>query len=321
MLNYLISILLFVSVIGCTEKITDVAEPLKKEVPKFTNWIYPQLIEKLDFKSVCFPLWFNKIWLEEHQVERIVLTKFLASALQTQPKLKQVFTFKNNALNSYTLDEFYDDRVVGQHQFKYPKPCDSNGFNAPIYKFNPSQGKNYKADHNSANSNSNGFSMLTKENYSQEILSYSMPENKTEGLHFYLLDSSDWNYYKIDKTFKPLARDRFIYGSPKFPLLAFSLNNLIKQPETIKYIYQENKVILSRIKKNRLTKEKRSFHYNDDGLFLGFTDSLFSNSSFITASIFEISYDSLQNPYQIIESKLLEESSKEKKNIWVFDEY
>lgn len=317
MFKYLAFIFL---IVGCKGETLNITRNIKKEIPQFTNWLRPQLIESFSFKTTSFPIWFNEVWLEDNQINTVVLKKHYVTNEHPYriPKLNHTFTFKKNFIERYTLEELYDDRIIGKHTFKYSNQPDSNGYSKPKYDFTPYRiGKNKKGYNYFETLNaSNGFSVLMKADYSEKMLTYSAPENKNLEMHTYLLDSSAWSYYAIDKFFEPSVKDLFTYGSPKYPQVTFSLKNLILQPQKTEYVYQQNKVVLTRNKKGKLTREKRDFHYNEVGLFLGYTDSLFSDALFVKANTLEIRYDSFMKPFQLEESYYFDKKQPTKKHIW-----
>lgn len=309
--NALTVILFFV--FSCSEKKVEEQLSTEKQIPYYTNWIQPQLIKSLNFKDVSFPLWFNKNWISTNNISKIALKKYVSRTITNEengsfndslPQLSYLFTFADAEPSKYVLGEFYDDRLVGESTFTYSRKCDSLGFNLPSFT-HTAHNQKFQAMLSSLFEfvdASQPFNLVKKEEYDSLYLRYSSGNFGANALT-YLLDSADWNYYEIDKVFEPKKGDVFIYGTPSYPTRSFSLHNLVEEPNTTSHFYTKNKVVSTSVFRRTKETRKRSYAYGADGLFTGYTDSTFIDSSLLFVNRMLLEYDSNRMPTRIIEQQ------------------
>jgi len=298
---------------GCSEEKVEQKVPVNKDIPYSTNWLFPQLIGSMNFRTVSFPVWFNKDWILKNGISQITLKKYVHQTDRKKefdvlndsiPKQSYAFNFKDGTVTKFVLSDYYDDRLIGESAFDYPNNIDNYGYNLPTFthtSFNKTSKTVLSSIFETVDA-SQPYVLIKKNDYDSTYLRY-ISNNFGVSAETYLTDSAVWSYYTIDKVFEPKKEDLFVYGTPSKPVRSFSIHNLVELPKTSTYLYSDNGVVTKSIYKKTNETLTRAYQYSENGLFTGFTDSTFVDSNLIFVHQTDIQYNSNELPERIIEKQ------------------
>ncbi len=123
-----------------------------------------------------------------------------------------------------------------------------------------------------------------------------------ERMHF-IQKPRFWGVLSVDSIAKPHPYDWVILGTPARPVKRYKVRNKVKESQVTAYTYREKHYPSTITGEDYPFTRKRSFHYTQDGLFDGFTDSTFIDRTFVTRTTVSLQYNKRREPIAIIRRK------------------
>lgn len=294
---------------------------LKKSNPP--TLIYNHLLFSDFANEFSFPIWFNDSLIQLHKIEKItrnIYPKSLTSSdtydsLYQVPSEIVIYEFdKLGQVRKVSHIFYFDDRKISQFEYVYPYAANKIGFasvrldsmvvfkdNIPV-PLNTSRDLEIFALYNSVKSEK-GYSIFT--------------DRMTGDFLYCLLDKKLISPLEIDRQFKPNPRDIILIGSPKKPEKVYHVENKINETKVKKFTYKKGKI--DNIRSNSYPfHTMRNFSYDKNGYCIGYIDSTFSESNYLTRTITDFENNRISSPRKIFHKK---ENSEGKMSLINFEEF
>ncbi|MDG1147795.1 MAG: hypothetical protein P8N52_05765 [Crocinitomicaceae bacterium] len=227
--------------------------------------------------NMSFPLWFNDTVLKQQRIKKIILNAFPASqgvdVSENTPKQKKVYLFNDEGdLISAQFEQFYENTNVGSSLFNYSTPKDENGFSRV----------EEVTDSNLEEHTTGPYSIYEKIGYGSKVLRY---RDKFSGNQlFYMLDKKNWGALSVDSILNPTAEDQIVLGTPLMPHKSYQVENIVKETNGINFGYDNTGEFVQEISYDAYPfRTKRSINYDNNGICIGFVDSMFSSKGFMNS--------------------------------------
>jgi len=227
--------------------------------------------------NMSFPLWFNDTVLKQQKIKRIILSEFPSSqgvdVSSNTPKQKKVYLFNDEGdLISVHFEQFYDNTKVGSSRFNYSTPKDENGYS----KVEEGGGSN------SGERTTEPYSIYEKVEYGGKSLRYR--DAFFGSCLFYMLDKKNWGALSVDSVLNPMPEDQIVLGTPLTPYKSYQVDGLVKETNGTHFSYDSTGVFVQEIRYDAYPfRTKRSINYDNNGMCIGFVDSLFSSKGFMNS--------------------------------------
>lgn len=305
----LFCILLSSFLVSCSEEKKEVSTKDLNEPEAANQLLNPGFFNEENFKNVSFPIWFNSDLIAEKNIKELSLSyhsyqntlDVTVSELTIRPKKVRTFTFnKNGWVSKYTIQEFYDDKLISTAKFKYRSAPDSMGYSIPTVDISKQNTKNIPLAFLQSLDKLLVFNRLEKVADESKNLKFKETFYVTSHAVLYLTDTLYQNITYLNSEVKPKPEDIIVFGLPNKPQKSFKLENKVELDDIFEHNYFGNGIIESSEFYRDVFTVKRNFSYSSGGSYEGFIDSTFASSDLIQVDKCSISCDSLQIPYQII---------------------
>lgn len=266
---------------SCTREVKTSGE--ERDYPKaqqqLVNW---DKMNDFEWRNQSFPLWFNPQLIDSLNIESIQLD-FLSYNIQdtliefgdTLPYREKRFFFKENGDIKELLNTEYNAAIkISQTKFSYSSPLNDFGYSLPIISNTISFGEDRFRNQLNRIEDLQLFRRLSFQAGDDEYLHFIDENEENKMSHYFIIDSTKWSVTYLDQKFKPEGEEVFYFGSPLRYNAAFSLTNLVEKTMFIEQERYPNEVIQSQVFYKRDFKTIRHFKYNEEGVCVGFTDSL-----------------------------------------------
>jgi hypothetical protein len=255
-------------------------------------------------QHVSFPNWFNDSLIAQAKIRKITRLYFLPiedaeatdePALSRPREKREYWFYPNGNMRALHITNYYDEQEIGKVAFHYANKRDTYGYSTSTKtsQIDPMDDNLYFKSH-------------TKIKYTNKYLAY---QNDQSGDYlFYMLHKKYWGPLSIDSILKPTPKDNVILGFPMHPIKKYKVANKVNESEIKLYTYALNrktsvKTIQKIDKQDYPFQTKRSFTFTKAGIAKGYTDSTFSNSTFLTRTITEFIRNKKQFPEKVMHKK------------------
>lgn len=314
---------LTVFLFACSEEKKTIARAQKKDPEIQKQLINAGFFNEENLKNVSFPIWFNQDVTKSKKLKSLTFSYHVYKKNQTsssaelsmRPKKERSFEFdKEGWVKKYVVKDFYDDKLISTSTFQYKSKPDLNGYSLPTVRINRVNDKNIPLNFLNSLDELLVYDRLELIESDSSYLKFKETFYVTSHEVLYLMDTMDQNIITIDKKFEPTKNDIIVYGSPIKPSYSCNIENTVEVNEIFENEFYGNNVIQSSELYEDIFRTKRNYSYSSKGVYLGYTDSIFAQSDLIKVENNAFFNDSLEIPYQIINTIVQNNGYKQDKS-------
>lgn len=276
----------FIFLISCTEQeiseeVDIIEPPLKKQL---VDW---SVMNADGWKNMSFPTWFSKELIDSNAINSVFIgftnfnfTDSLVNITDTLPHRTVEINFdKEGSVEDITLVDFINGIQLAQHIFSYKSSTDSLGYSPSVVSSNVKYREKSMLSLLNTLQELQQYQRLIFKESNDDLISYVDKSSKKEVIHYFILDSANWNVSYIDQHFKSQGNNIFYYGSPANYQSSFTVKNLVEKSMKQTRSYFPSNAVKSQYFHNKDFITKRSYIYDDLGLLIGLNDSLVTSSN------------------------------------------
>lgn len=250
-------------------------------------------------KNLSFPLIFDRSVIKENGLKSITRKFFVLDSLD---KIRQIdlreerkYLCRGSSIQAIELSYFYDHRTVGRKKVVYDLHSKVLGFRK-AYIIRDSGMVSDKEFIES------GFHVHHFVEQTGKVLKFK-DLNSGHKL-FFLPKKEHWGALSVDSICHPRPADKIVLGMPWQPRKIYSVENKIKEKNTVEFTYHPFLGRIERMVSNdfpfTLT---RTFIYNKKGYCNSYIDSTFSSKEFLMRTVSTIHLNSKKLPVLIVHRK------------------
>lgn len=232
-------------------------------------------------QNISFPIWFNDSIIKAQGILKIkrslmdendsTSTEFLVD----MPKRNYEYLFgKSGELKQMLVSNFYDNKIISTIKVVFSKHSSFSGF------AHTSINDELDYDHKE-------FPFLQMKELSSKNECTVFKDLDSENRLFIVRNENLWKPLSIDTLCKPNASDILILGDYRNPTKKYKVKNIVEETDVRNYTSKNNR-LESMEWKDAPFEIKRSFEYAHSGQCIGFIDSTFSMSNFVSAMYYRI---------------------------------
>lgn len=231
-----------------------------------------------DEQNISFPLWFNDSIVQKHKIREVYQKSFGPNPEGEQVlQMERVFSFdEHGALKTVQRKRYYENFMVENVTFTLKGVKDLLGHRVVEITDSLHPKKTVEYERYEKNLYSKGYAAFRN--------------SETGDYLFYISDMNLRNTVAVDSLFQPTHRDIIVYGTPAHPVKKFSVENIVKEHNVVKYAYFEKSSNVKSVKKeNYPFYVSSSVTVDKKGNCTGYIDSTFSADKYLnrTVSTFE----------------------------------
>jgi hypothetical protein len=278
--RYIFGVIGWWTLLACTSSApSDETQPLAQGIYK--GLLSPFFFQEERLREPNFPFWFNDSLIRQHRIKSITITHYVVDVDAAESIQKRtVFGMDNDGLvNQIEYSNWYDGKIISSEKLSLEPVNLFYSRTSPI-PAGTSEIRTFK---------------LHTQNDSLLVLHADDGSDQ----RVFLLDAQIQNVHVIDQMFKTDVFTRWYYGSPLRYHEWFALENMVNQPVQHKFEWNDQDLLVAAEQKDRF-RTRKTYHYSDEMLWLGYQDSIFSlGGDFIRMEQAAIEYDQQELPQGI----------------------
>jgi hypothetical protein len=253
--------------------------------------------------NVSFPIWFNDTIIKKHRIKSI--KRYIYSGIDKENKegtLKELKTYNfddKGEILSVEINQYYENMLVAELSFNYLGIKDEYGFANVVPE---------KVENSNGQDDNNHYAIYEKNLYGNKFLVYVNSEDGT--YLFYMLNKKDWGGVTIDVDLNPTPNDIIVLGSPKTPTKKYQVRNTVNEFNIREATYNKKGVISKMEFEKYPFSFHRTFSYDKKGKNIGFVDSTYSGSQFLTKRVSTFKFENSDMPKEILHEHFAEDEVK-----------
>lgn len=260
---------------------------------------HPHLFFSKQRNVLSFPLWFNEKEICRKGISRITFLKFdkgdsipVGQEKNTIPNESFEYVFRaNGTVSALAHKTFLNGYSIGESNFRFQDFQAPNGHSEVQVQNSASEG--YNLNGITQNSTWQVFDFLDSGEFSSRYQKVSEDQRL-----FIVPNKKYWNPLDIDKKVKPRSQDKVILGTSMYPQKIYQVANMVEERNITQFFYRNG--FIHQVREDNFPfSRKTTFEYTNEGLCVGFIDSMFSAEMVVESkrTIFHYTPDSL--PYRI----------------------
>jgi hypothetical protein len=299
----LVLLFLILILFSCKDQIveTKIVAPQKTR-----SWLNP-IFYNNDFETEYnFPFWFDDSLIKSHSIRKITKRIFRGEEKDSNghamiPKEKIEYYFDPNGhVDELIRYNYIDDREVSRSSFVFYGNFTNDGYrkvkNQSNFTINKMKNDEFSVD--SKAENKNEASLYEFERKKKKFVIFTNKDSKEQ--LFIVPLNQYWGSLSIDSILKPDKKDWIVQGYIRKPNKRYKVENMVKENSIYNFYYWDNSVIKTRIKEFYPFVYKRDFLYLQNGKWIGYSDSTYSEDTYINHSTHELIFDQFERPHQFI---------------------
>ncbi len=228
---------------------------------------------------LSFPLWFNDSVIAANGIKEIKrqIYRQAENEINDLREIRKYYFDPNGIVNELIIEEYYDDRMVGNLTIRYSGKMDEWGYMQEKI-----------IEQNGVELAKSNFKIYEKEEYTDKYLVYR--DAYTSDYLFFLKEQKFWGVLSVDSILNPSPNDYVVYGPPQNPVKRFQINNKVNESNVTEYSYHEKYGFVTNVVTDSYPfVNKRSFVYDLEGDFSYFVDSTFSENVYLNKCMSKVS--------------------------------
>jgi hypothetical protein len=265
-----------------------------QHIPVKPTLLHPFFFQEELTGMLNFPFWFNDSILASKGIESLEHTVMAHvhsdddGEYPSFPKRTVRYTFnRKGQLIHIQMTDYSEGIIIAHQSYKI------QGTTIPYYTAAMRLDNTYGVENSSY--------LVVPAKRKKNVLQF---ENfgRGERIHF-IQKKRFWGVLSVDSIANPRSYDWVVLGTPVHPVKRYKVRNKVKESQVTEYTYKEKDYPLTITGEDYPFTRKRTFHYNKQGHFDGFTDSTFIENSFVTRTTVIIDYNKQQEPVTIVRLK------------------
>ena len=192
-------------------------------------------------------------------------------------------------MKDWQINQYYENMLVAELSFNYLGIKDEYGFANVVPE---------KVENSNGQDDNNHYAIYEKNLYGNKFLVYVNSEDGT--YLFYMLNKKDWGGVTIDVDLNPTPNDIIVLGSPKTPTKKYQVRNTVNEFNIREATYNKKGVISKMEFEKYPFSFHRTFSYDKKGKNIGFVDSTYSGSQFLTKRVSTFKFENSDMPKEIL---------------------
>jgi hypothetical protein len=258
----------------------------------------PTLIHPLYFQDeiaavINFPFWFNDSIIRKNNIESFELLTY-GSVVDDEanekkfPKKSVHYHFNKKGHLSYIQQTNFSEGIIISHQtFEIIESL------KPPYHGVKRLNNTYGIENTSY--------LIIPFKYKVNVHQFDNNQ-KGERLH-YITKEKFAGALSVDSIASPTPNDWVIIGTPDRPIKRYRVKNKVSETAVTLYTYKTDNLPASTTNEDFPFTKKRSYNYEKNGFFSGYTDSTFIDNTFVTRNLNVILYNKKGLPIGIVHKK------------------
>lgn len=272
---------------------------VKERKKKRPIYIQPMLIHPLFFQDECalnfnYPFWFNDSIVAKHRIKDLTISEYSGSIQDTTVETDDVYVKRTliytfnvyGELVKIQFTDFFEGIIFQQTECQLSKK-DASGFAVVEKEASPIQIPHAHQI----------FKRLTHAKQYDKLVSIQDGETI-----YFIKDKALFGPISVDSMIHPRPKDWIVLGASNRPNKRYKVKNTVKEKQVTTYNYLTSNYP-SRIDHDDFPFFKKRYFNYPNGVFTGYTDSLFIDNTFVTYIKTSITYNKYKLPVKITHQK------------------